>query len=279
MADAPDPAPAVEEQPHKRPPNFCSYCKDEKPWDDPREFGLHLERHREMMPPIYLKGKLVSTECPQKCGRHFFRPSHYREHVPLCNGETPLWNPANKGPAAPAPAVPPAKEQPVESVEAKPDVPIAPPPEASVAKANVFCPDCGAGPWMDKRGVAAHKRGPNCKTGATPKPAKEKKPTADRPSGAALSSAGIAEMLKAKAQETRAQGEAAIAQGEALIKKAEGMEKIAADLEAVLQLMPRSRTSGSRSDSSRYSRCRGSAGTCPETGPSTSASTSTSTTR
>jgi hypothetical protein len=233
MADAPA---VAEEQPHKRPPNFCSYCSDDKPWDDPREFGIHLERHRELMPPIIVKGKVVSTECPQKCGRHFLRPSHYREHVPLCTGEAPLWNPANKGPAAPAPAVPPAQPKPVESVEAKPEVPSAPPPEEPVAKANVYCPDCGAGPWMDKRGVAAHKRGPNCGkgSGSTQKPVKEKKPSGGS-SAPSLSSAGLAEMMRAKAQETRAQADELTKQAEGLVKKAEGMEKIATELEELLK--------------------------------------------
>jgi hypothetical protein len=236
-----DQAAPVEEQPHKRPPNFCTYCNDEKPWDDPREFGFHLERHRELMPPLEVKGKIVSTPCPQGCGRHFYRPSHYREHVPLCNGDTPLWNPANKGPADPAPAATPAVVKPVQSVEKKPEVPSAPPLEVPVAtdKSN----SCGKCDRHFKYPSWARAHEESCKgKNATParpspkpKPQKEKKAPETRPSDPSMSSVGVAELLHAKAQATRAQGEEAIKQGEELIKKAEGMEKIASDLEALLK--------------------------------------------
>jgi len=128
----------TQQQEHKRPPNFCTHCNDEEPWDDPRAFGLHLERHREVKPEVKdpRTGKTLSTPCPEKCGRHFIRPSEYREHVPLCDGSPPLWKPS---PGTPAPVTEhetprPIKEQPM-----------------------VKCPDCDE-KFKDGRGLAPHRR-------------------------------------------------------------------------------------------------------------------------
>lgn len=221
---------------HKRPPNFCTYCNDEKPWDDPRAFGIHLERHREVLPPVEHKGKVVSTPCPNGCGRHFIRPSMYREHVPLCDGSSPLWNPMNKGQGAPAPPNPPARPAPPpeESAESQPEAPSAPPPEeVPVAKDKVKCPDCGAGPWKDMRGVAAHRR-KQCpaKGGSGSKersePMAPERPTKKEPKANEGNGSDLAEQLRAEAKAKREEAEA-------LVQKADKLDEMAKELETLLQ--------------------------------------------
>jgi hypothetical protein len=220
-AAAADPAPESEPEPeHKRPPSFCHYCNDDEPWEDPRAFGIHLERHREVKKPTMVHGKVTSTPCPHECGRHFFIPSEYREHVPSCDGQPPLCNvPREKAAAAPA-----------ASPEKKPEVPSAPKKEKIVAKKEQYC-ECGAGPWKDMRGVAAHKRGPNCSmkksAGAPASPAKPSKPAkaAKESKPAQLSrdastSGNVAHLLRHEAQQLR--------------DKATKLEKMADEVESLL---------------------------------------------
>lgn len=66
--------------------------------DDPERLGVHLERHREVLP-----SERGSVPCPGGCGRHFphlgkGRSSEVKHHFELCRGERPLW------PIPPSPA-------------------------------------------------------------------------------------------------------------------------------------------------------------------------------
>ena len=75
--------------PHQRPPVTCPECL--KDYDDPRKLAFHLERHREVLGPVYSpRGKSRSEPCPKGCGRHLPSSREYREHVPLCDGLAPI---------------------------------------------------------------------------------------------------------------------------------------------------------------------------------------------
>jgi hypothetical protein len=222
------PVAPVQEPEHKRPPNFCAYCADDKPWDDPRAFGIHLERHREVMKPVVVAGRVTSTECPNGCGRHFLRPSAYREHVPLCDGSKPLWkSPEEKAAPAPAPPV---------SAEKKPEVPIAPPKEEPVATPDKTreCGKCGQSfkypSWAraHEKKCDGKKAEPAKKPSAATKPTKVKKPAPAAARAPSMSPNGkIVDELRNKAATFR--GEA-----EALVVKASEIEKIADHLEGIL---------------------------------------------
>jgi hypothetical protein len=78
-------------------PYMCPECRNE--FKDATDFGPHLERHREMTPPMFSKtGKPRSVECPKGCGRHFPRGSdkaapgglQLAEHVINCDGRPRL---------------------------------------------------------------------------------------------------------------------------------------------------------------------------------------------
>ena len=66
----------------------------------PNEMGTHLERHREVLGPLFSKRGLPrSKACPKKCGRYFplilstrRRAPHmdYKIHTALCDGKPPL---------------------------------------------------------------------------------------------------------------------------------------------------------------------------------------------
>lgn len=74
---------------HRRPPATCPECLKE--YEDPRKLAFHLERHREVRPPVFSpRGEARSTPCPKGCGRHFGDTRNFREHVPLCKGEPPI---------------------------------------------------------------------------------------------------------------------------------------------------------------------------------------------
>lgn len=220
---------AVQEPEHKRPPNFCYYCNDEKPWDDPRAFGVHLERHREVLKPVEVNGRLTSTACPNGCGRHFIRPSTYREHVPLCDGSKPLWKSPEEAKAAPAPAPP-------VSAEKKPEVLTAPPKEESVGTPDKKkeCGKCGRS-FKYPSWALAHEKGCDGKTAeapkkpsTTPKPTKVKKPAPAAARSPSMSPNGkIVDELRNKAMALRAEASATV-------EKAVEIEKIADDLERIL---------------------------------------------
>jgi hypothetical protein len=58
----------------------------------PRDFQVHLERHREVKPAAFDRatGKEISHACPAGCGRSFPTLLEYRDHAPVCDGEPPL---------------------------------------------------------------------------------------------------------------------------------------------------------------------------------------------
>jgi hypothetical protein len=220
---------AVQETEHKRPPNFCYYCNDGTPWDDPRAFGVHLERHREVLKPVMVGGRVTSTACPNGCGRHFLRPSTYREHVPLCDGSKPLWTSPEEAKAAPAPAPP-------VSAEKKPEVPKAPYKEEPVATPDKKkeCGKCGRSFKYPSWALAHEKKcdgkktEPAKKPSTTPKPTKEKKPSPAAARAPSMSTNGkIVDVLRDKAKALRAEASA-------IVEKAVQIEKLAADLERIL---------------------------------------------
>jgi len=85
-----------------KPPYLCPECKVQLPHE---AVGPHVERHREVKPPVYdpRSGEQTSRPCPKGCGRHFLKPSEYREHAGLCDGQAPLL------PVPPATPVPGGK--------------------------------------------------------------------------------------------------------------------------------------------------------------------------
>ncbi len=101
-------------------PYVCAHCRLES-WDS-REFGRHLERHREIGHPRFCRirctdcsgagslrnswcasclgtgRKMVTVPCPRGCGRHFLRKSgdhrgmglQLSEHIVNCDGSRPI---------------------------------------------------------------------------------------------------------------------------------------------------------------------------------------------
>jgi len=68
----------------------CPECR--VPYGDAEGLSMHLERHREVLPPSYDPGtkELMSRPCPKDCGRHFLSKREYKEHSELCDGSKPL---------------------------------------------------------------------------------------------------------------------------------------------------------------------------------------------
>ena len=73
----------------------CPECRDE--FNTPEILAIHLERHRPVGEAIYsARGKLLSLECPAKCGRYFKtsrdRRVHpdTRHHFSTCDGSEPI---------------------------------------------------------------------------------------------------------------------------------------------------------------------------------------------
>lgn len=138
-------------------PVLCPECR--MPFPEPRALSIHIERHREVKPEVRdpRTGKVNSEKCPKGCGRHFLRPSEYREHVPLCDGSVPLWRPAVGG--TPAPVI----EEPVRK-QRRP---------RKEHKPMVKCPECGE-KFNDGRGLYQHRRKGCGRKPAGKAPAKDK---------------------------------------------------------------------------------------------------------
>ena len=74
-------------------PLLCPECKDRVA--NQKALSAHIERHREIKPPVAdpKTGEMMSKACSMGCGRHFLKPSEYREHNQNCDGSPPLWKP------------------------------------------------------------------------------------------------------------------------------------------------------------------------------------------
>jgi hypothetical protein len=125
-------------------PILCPECKDRLP--DQRTLSIHLERHREVKPPVTdpRTGAVVSKACSMGCGRHFLRPSEYREHNPLCDGSAPLWKP-------PLETVQQVIQEVGQSERARKRR------RPTRRKPMVKCEECGK-KFRDGRGLAGHRR-------------------------------------------------------------------------------------------------------------------------
>lgn len=187
-------------------PILCPECKDRLP--DQRELAVHLERHREVKAPVTdpRTGETVSRACSMGCGRHFVRPSEYREHNPLCDGSKPLWQPPG-GDAARVMAELAEQERRRKEV------------------GMVNCKKCGK-EFKDGRGLAAHRRGGACGGGGAAKRPRRKARGRAAPRAGAKS--GVGEILRKQAKEQRERAAEHMA-------KADKLEAMAADLDSLLE--------------------------------------------
>lgn len=79
---------------------ICPECPES--FKSAEELSPHMERHREVNPPTTdpRTGEVTSRACEKKCGRNFLRPSEYREHTSICDGQPPILKPRPKSHAS-----------------------------------------------------------------------------------------------------------------------------------------------------------------------------------
>ncbi len=113
----------------------CPLCDDEGPWENAAARAAHIRAHH-------------TADC-DVCGMQVNAsglPAHMRVYHP--DGQ------ADAQPAAPAE---PVDQDPEPDPPAPAPEPAAPVPDVEQVDA-LTCPDCGGGPYADRRGLAAHRR-------------------------------------------------------------------------------------------------------------------------